>query len=223
MPAVPRRVENDSRASNIEAGRKRHAVYRSIQSSPTPPWARGFGNRDRSVALDAARDERLRDAAHRQRYDRTADFSSYHTFTWLARTHYGAGNPLIVGQARAAILSALEAKGYRYVRTLNAADFAVDFTIGAHQRLSVRAYPEPFAGPWSWYGPGWWGYPYWGIGVGVAQYREGTLSIDMFDARTHRPVWHGWARKPLSGADREHPRESIRTAVVAVLAKFPPP
>ncbi len=156
-------------------------------------------------------------------YDRTADFSSYHTFTWLARTHYGAGNPLIVGQARAAILSALEAKGYRYVRTLNAADFAVDFTIGAHQRLSVRVYPEPFAGPWSWYGPGWWGYPYWGIGVGVAQYREGTLSIDMFDARTHRPVWHGWARKPLSGADREHPRESIRTAVVAVLAKFPPP
>ena len=156
-------------------------------------------------------------------YDRTANFSSYHSFTWLERAHYGTGNPFVTERAREAILSALEAKGYRYVDTLAAADFAVDFTIGAHQRLSVRTYPEPFGGPWPWYGPGWWGYPYWGTGVSVSQYREGTLSIDMFDARTHRPVWHGWARQPLSGDDLEHSGESIRTAVDAVLAKFPPP
>jgi hypothetical protein len=156
-------------------------------------------------------------------YDRTANFSAYHTFAWLERAHYGAGNPLVFERAREAILGALEAKGYRYVSTVDAADFAVDFTIGAHQRLSVRTYPEPFGGPWSWYGRGWWGYPYWGTGVRVSRYREGVLSIDVFDVRTHRPVWHGWAKQRLSRESLAHSRQSIPTAVDAVLAKFPPP
>lgn len=156
-------------------------------------------------------------------YDRTAVFSSYRTFTWLPRSDYGTGNPLIVERAREAILAALEAKGYGYVNTMDAANFAVDFTIGSRERVDVQTYPRPFAGPWLGYGPYWWGYPYWGSGVDVRHYREGTLSIDVFDAHTHRPVWHGWAKKALSRQDMTHSRTAIGEAVAAVLAKFPPP
>jgi hypothetical protein len=56
----------------------------------------------------------------------------------------------------------------------------------------------------------------------VRQYREGTLSIDVFDAKTHRPVWHGWAKKELTRADIENSEGPIRKAVTAILAKFPP-
>jgi hypothetical protein len=56
----------------------------------------------------------------------------------------------------------------------------------------------------------------------VRQYREGTLSIDVFDAHSHRPVWHGWAKKELTRNDMEHSAEAIRKAVDSVLAKFPP-
>jgi hypothetical protein len=56
----------------------------------------------------------------------------------------------------------------------------------------------------------------------IGQYREGTLAIDVFDARTHRPVWHGWVKKELSSKDIEQPAEPISKAVSAVLAKFPP-
>jgi len=52
-------------------------------------------------------------------------------------------------------------------------------------------------------------------------YREGTLSIDVFDAHTHRPVWHGWAKKELTREDQEHSEAPIRAAVAAVLAAFP--
>ena len=155
-------------------------------------------------------------------YDRATDFSRYHSFAWLPREDYGVRDPLIVQRARDAIQSRLEQKGYRYESDREAADFAVDFTIGAHQRTLVRSYPAPYRGPWFWYGPHWWGYPYWGTGVDVQQYREGVLAIDVFDAKTHRAVWHGWARKPLSGKDMEQSGQSIREAVDAVLAKFPP-
>ena len=155
-------------------------------------------------------------------YDRSATFSNYHTFTWLPRNNYGIANPLVLEQTRDAIQSALERKGYRYVSGTQPADFAVDFTIGSRERTDVRTYPQPYAGPWVWYGPRWWGYPYWGTGVDVYHYREGILGIDVFDARTHRPVWHGWAQKPLSRQDRENSAEPIRKAVDAVLARFPP-
>jgi hypothetical protein len=96
----------------------------------------------------------------------------------------------------------------------------VDFTIGSRERTDVTSYPQPWVGPW-WGGPGWYG-PYWGNQVDVRQYQEGTLSIDVFDARTQRPVWHGWAKKELSRSDIEQSAEPIRRAVEAVLSKFPP-
>lgn len=155
-------------------------------------------------------------------YDRAADFSAYHSFTWLPREDYGVRDPLIVQRARDDIQARLEQKGYTLAGDPAAADFAVDFTIGAHERTQIRTYPAPYGGPWYWYGPRWWGYPYWGTGVDVHQYREGVLAVDVFDARTHRPVWHGWAKKPLTRKDMEHSGQSIREAVDAVLAKFPP-
>lgn len=155
-------------------------------------------------------------------YDRSANFADYHTFTWLPRSEYGVRNPLVIERTREAIQTRLEQKGYTYTSQPDTADFAVDFTVGARQRTNVYVYPAPYGGPWYWYGPRWWGYPYWGTGVDVHRYREGVLSVDVFDARTHRPVWHGWAKKSLTRADMEESGPTIRKAVDAVLADFPP-
>lgn len=155
-------------------------------------------------------------------YDRAATFANYHSFSWLPRESYGVANPLAIERAQTAILNALEHKGYHYVSNRDEADFVVDFTIGSHERVDVRTYPAPYAWPWYGYGRYWWGYPYWGSEISVSRYREGTLAIDVFDAKTHRPVWHGWAEKELSHQDIVHSAESISKAVDAVLARFPP-
>jgi hypothetical protein len=155
-------------------------------------------------------------------YDREANFTKYHSFTWLPREDYGARNPLVVERARDAIQANLQQKGYTYTSDPAAADFAVDFTVNAHQRTDINTYPAPYAGDWHRYGSRWWGYPYWGTGVDVHQYREGVLAIDAFDAKTHKPVWHGWAKKALTRRDMEQSGQSIREAADAVLAKFPP-
>lgn len=155
-------------------------------------------------------------------YDRTADFSRFHTFTWMQRTGTeNSTNPLVVQRAHDAIEAALQAKGYRLVTDPATADFVVDFTIGAHERTDINSFPAAYQGPW-FSGHQWWGAPYWGNTVDVRQYREGVLSIDFFDAKSHRPVWHGWGRKELTHSDIEHSSGAIREAVDKVLAEFPP-
>lgn len=53
--------------------------------------------------------------------------------------------------------------------------------------------------------------------------RQGTLAIDIFRfARTHRPVWHAWAKKELTDADLQRSEEPIRAAVGAIFERFPP-
>lgn len=157
-------------------------------------------------------------------YDHSADFSRYHTFAWMAphTSAYESPNPLVVQRAHDAIERALQAKGYQLTDDPSQADFVVDFTIGSRERTDLRSYPAPYAGPWFMGHSYWWGAPYWGSELDVRQYREGTLSVDIFDGHSHRPVWHGWARKELTRADIEHSGGAIRQAVDSMLAGFPP-
>jgi hypothetical protein len=156
-------------------------------------------------------------------YDRTASFSGFHTFVIMPRDHAQVSNPLVVQRTEDSIRSYLQGRGYQYVGDPAKADFVVDFTIGSQERTDIRTYPQPWGTAGGWYGsPGWWGGPYWGNTIDVRQYTEGTLSIDVFDGRSHRPVWHGWATKTLSQSDVTNSEEPIRRAVAAVLEKFPP-
>jgi Domain of unknown function (DUF4136) len=154
-------------------------------------------------------------------FDHAASFAGYHSFAWLPREHPATANPLVRQRAHDATQAELIAKGFTYTDNAASADFLVDLTIGSRERIDVQSYPAAYAGP-GWGYTGWWGAPYWGSSVDVHQYREGTLSIDVFDGRSHRPVWHGWATKELTRADIESSDAPIKAAVVAVLAKFPP-
>jgi hypothetical protein len=138
----------------------------------------------------------------------------------MAREHHGPRNPLVAQRARDAIRAELTRKGYTNVTDGGSADFVVDFTIGSHERMDVESYPPPYSGVY-WGYPGWWG-PNWGTRLDVRQYREGTLAIDIFDAHSHKPVWHGWAKKELTQSDIERSEAPIREAVEKVLSRFPP-
>jgi hypothetical protein len=150
-------------------------------------------------------------------FDRAASFASYRSFGWLPRAHSAARNPLNVERVRDALRAELEAKGLRFESDLGRADLAVDFTLSSVERTDITSYPAEFRGGWRWGGG------YFGSAVDVRQYREGTLAIDVFETRDHRPVWHGWAQKPLERRDLDDPGNSLRAAVSAVLARYPPP
>jgi hypothetical protein len=155
-------------------------------------------------------------------FDKNATFTNYHTYSIMQRQHPRVHNPLVLSRTRDAIVENLQHKGYQLATNPETADFSVDFTIGSRERTDINSYPQPYAGVGWAGGSGWWGGAYWGSNIDVRQVREGTLSIDVFDARAHRPVWHGWAKKDLTEKDIEQSEQPIRAAVAAILARFPP-
>ncbi|HWL63197.1 MAG TPA: DUF4136 domain-containing protein [Steroidobacteraceae bacterium] len=149
-----------------------------------------------------------------------ADLGAYSTYAWISedpliRPHGEQLqlSALTVRRITEAIENRLQAKGYRKLDAPADADFVVSFTVGSRERVDAESYPAPFRGPWLW---GW-----EGRYVDVQVYREGTLSIDIFDGASRQPVWHGWARKTVTAADTADPGPVIDRAVTRILREFP--
>ena len=167
-------------------------------------------------------------------YDSSQSFSAYESFTWISDEPMIVSgdrgpNPLVATRLQDSIVSTLQQKGYQLVDTVDEADFVVAFTVGARDRIEIRERTVV-----DYYGPHWrWGYDYFGVAypsgfprteVTSRQYAEGSLAIDIFDARRKSPVWHGSASKRLSRSELQGQStgDNIRAAVEVILAGFPP-
>jgi hypothetical protein len=156
-------------------------------------------------------------------HDERQAFGAYHTYAWIRddpliqaqRSDYVV-SPLNRRRVIEAVESELAAKGFSKTTDRGSADFVVAYTIGARDMLEAYSYPEPYNGGWGW------GRRYFGAGVDVHTYVQGTLAIDIFDRKSHQPVWHGWAQKRVTESDRKDAAGRIRTAVNKILQSFPP-
>jgi len=159
-------------------------------------------------------------------YDETADFGAYKTFSWIDAEPYiaareGTGttvSPLTRAKIQSAIRAGFEAKGYAFVEQRDSADFVVAYTVGARQEISVDSYPAPYYGAWGWHVRG---SHYYVHEVATHSYTTGTLGVDVFDAASKKPVWHGWAEKTVTESDRKDPTPVINAAVTKLLEEFP--
>lgn len=149
-----------------------------------------------------------------------ASFASYRTYAWisndplikLAGTTQDV-SALTIRRIREAIEGELTAKHYKKVDAASSADFVVAITVGTRDRLQAESYPVPYRGPWTW--------EWRDTGVDLHTYREGTLSIDIFDGAGKQPVWHGWATKVITDTDMSNPAPMIERGVAKVLRDFP--
>jgi hypothetical protein len=90
------------------------------------------------------------------------------------------------------------------------ADCLVGYGIGAHQVVQGGYYPY-----YGWgYGPYWGGY--WG---GPYVYTDGTIAVDVYDARSRQPLWHAAADQSLAGVSGAEAANRINAAVAAIFAK----
>ena len=73
------------------------------------------------------------------------------------------------------------------------------------------------------YGYGYGGY-WGGGGVDVYQYTEGTLILDLIEAKSKQLVWRGMAQGTIDeNASPEQRERRLNEAVMRMLANFPPP
>jgi Domain of unknown function (DUF4136) len=157
-------------------------------------------------------------------YDTDRDFSHYRTFDWLPQIERGGpgtparnplvDNPLFDHRVVAAVERTLAQKGYLKVED-QVPDFYVAFFATTENKLDIYTVDRSYYGRWG-----------WGISMPethVQQYQEGTLVIDVSDARDHELVWRGVG----SGRLRESPTpeqttRAVDEAVAEILARFPP-
>ena len=160
-------------------------------------------------------------------HDPANDFSNYQTFAWISENPMQVGatqrmpNPLLQPRIMSAVEATLIAKGYRKVSRAESPDFVLAFTVGSREEIRVDSYPSTYYGHG---GPYRWGGGYYGHGTEtrVRQYTKGMLAMDIFDVAKRQPVWHGVAEKNISESDREDQEGTIKAAVDAILAGFPP-
>jgi hypothetical protein len=157
-------------------------------------------------------------------FDQTVAFEGYETFAWIDEHPYIGGDPAlrpggdVEARIQSEIARQLERLGYSYVEDRARADFVVAFTIGSREQLRTDSYPADFRGFPSWHVPGSF---YVVRDTAVHSYTESTLSIDFFDIKSSRPVWHGWAQKTVTGADRRNPGPAIERGVRRMFENFP--
>lgn len=157
-------------------------------------------------------------------FDPQVDFSRYRSFAFhdpLAVERDGYATPAS-RTMREAARREMEALGFVYDDA--APDLRVNINAYMSERAEVVALPEVrHAFYYSYRARAYVAAPYWTERTQVYNYTEGTLNIDLVDARERRLVWEGVAvgrvarlKDPAERAAR------IDRAIAAILGAFPP-
>ena len=143
-------------------------------------------------------------------FDPKADFARLKRYTWLkpATTAPAPRNPFARQRIEHAVDTELDKRGYA---SGGEADFLVAAHTGSQQRVRVTDYG--------------YGYGYWGGGrIDVYQYEEGTLILDIIDARSKKLMWRGTATAAvMPNPSPEETSKLINEAVSKLMKDFPPP
>jgi len=145
-------------------------------------------------------------------YDHKADFSRYHSYSWIG---VNAGNSIWQERITQAVDSALSAKGWSKVQ--GGGDAAVSALGKTTERDNLETFYTGFPG-WGWRA-GWWG----GMGTTETQVvpeRIGTLTVDLFDGNTKQLIFRGQSSDTLSG-NAEKNDKKMEHAVDEMFKKFP--
>lgn len=150
-------------------------------------------------------------------YDREADFKTYKSYAFFKT---GIDKAEISDLDKKRILRAIEAEmnARGFVKSENP-DLLVSIFTKEKERVDV--YNNAWGWGWGW-GWGYWGWPgYYGNNVSTST--EGSLYIDLIDARTRDLVWQGRGVGTLNNTSNvARKEERIREFVSQILEQYPP-
>lgn len=154
--------------------------------------------------------------------DPQADFSRYRSWGWyqpLAMEQSGYSTPL-TSRIKAAIQGEMQARGYAFTTTNP--DLLINFQGVVQEKTDVYSMPRSdIQYYYSYRHRAYVGFPVWYDETRVNTYREGTLSVDVVDARRNHMVWTGDA---IGRVVRKAPAERLdeaETAIREIFAQYP--
>ena len=146
-------------------------------------------------------------------YDREANFDNYNSFAFYKP---GIDKAKISDLDKKRILRAIQSQMTAKGMTKSESPaLLVSFFTKEKERVDV--YNSHYG-----YGWGWNPWYYGGYGSHVSRSTEGSLYIDLIDAKTNELVWQGVGTANLVTHDMDKKEERIREIVQEILAVYPP-
>jgi len=140
-------------------------------------------------------------------YNHSQSFSQYHTYAWGSNNANQIQNSILAQVAQQDIDTAMQAKGFQKVQESAKPDLILTANGGMKQQTSYSA----------------WGMR--GIGGGMGgitpqQNVEGTMIVDLYDAKTQSLVWRGIAQDTLSNNGNKN-QQMVQNAINKMFKQWP--
>ena len=155
-------------------------------------------------------------------HDPTADFGQYRTWGFYAPIAMEASgySSWISDRIKDDVRREMEARGYRY--DAQAPDLRVNFQGIVEDKADVFTTPRSDV---QWF----YNYrrnsyvavPVWYDETQVARYKQGTLTVDLVDAKRNRMVWTGAAIGRVVKRTPEQKLAEVDQAIAGIFAKYP--
>lgn len=147
-------------------------------------------------------------------FDHQANFSQYKTYSWQEIKDQ---NPLWDSRIKNVVDGQLAAKGWTPVDS--GGDVAVVAIKTTQTQRTLQTFYDGFGGGWGWrrFGGG-------GFGSSTTteqDYKEGTLVIDLYDAKNKQLIWRGSAEDTLSDKAAKNEKK-LEKGVEKMFKNFPP-
>jgi hypothetical protein len=163
--------------------------------------------------------------AVRTDYARDMSASICHTYAFAMEHVANAdqpaayANPLNAERLRQAIQANMSGRGIQLVDRASA-DCVVGYAMGSRQVFDGY-YGGYYGAGWGFGGRRGWGYAGgWGYD-GPWVDNETRISVDLFEAKSHKPIWHASASQNVNELSGPEAVQKIDLATAAIFAKFP--
>jgi hypothetical protein len=140
-------------------------------------------------------------------YNHSQNFSQFHTYAWGADNANQVKNSILAQVAQQDIEAAMQAKGFQKVQQSASPDIILTASGGMKQQTSYTA----------------WGMR--GIGGGMGgispqQNVEGTLIVDLYEAKNQSLLWRGIAEDTLSNNGNKN-QDMVSKAITKMFKQWP--
>lgn len=151
------------------------------------------------------------------------DFTAYKTYGWVdpLATDRAGYSTIITSHFKAAVSKEMDARGYVYSATNP--DLLVNFFSNVEVRTETRSTPTMSMGYFGYrggFGYGM-GIPVYGNNVETRNFKVGTVSIDIVDARRRELIWEGVLEGTLTNRAMRDPETAIHEATRQIFQHYP--
>lgn len=163
-------------------------------------------------------------------YDKETDFSKYSTFTYYGWSDNSDQILTQFDKDRIETAFGTEFANRGWTVDQNNGDAIVSLYVVVDQKTSYSSYTDHYNnGMYGGMYAGRYGYRYGGYGMGMGTstttttentYEEGTLIVDVFDAKDKKQIWQGIGKGTVN-ENKSKREERINSAVAKIMKAFP--